>query len=67
MNGEPALSASQLAKRWKISAPTVRAWWRAGIIPAPRRAPGCTALRWRLSDIERFEREAVDAADRQEA
>jgi len=67
MSNKTLLTAGQLAERWCISAPTVRRWWHAGIIPSPtRNFEG--ALRWRLTDIEKFEQEAVaESSDCQEA
>lgn len=56
MNQTVWISAGQLAERMGVSQNTIWRWARAKRIPAPAQlSPRCT--RWRLDQIERWERE----------
>lgn len=52
----PMLTSLDLASRWAVKVTAVHEWVRNGQIPRPFRTPG-GRMRWRLEDIEKFERE----------
>lgn len=64
----PALwiTAEQVADRFSVTPVTVWRWAREGDFPKPVRiTSNCT--RWRLSDIESFERKRVESPAEQRA
>lgn len=49
---------TQLAARYSVSRATIWRWAATGRLPKPiKLSPGCT--RWKLSDLEAFERGAA--------
>ena len=55
------LDTAALCQRWDISLSTLHRLVRAGAIPTPSRL-GRRLLRWRLADIEQYERQLQVAA-----
>lgn len=56
---DPLISAPELAEQMNVSTQTIRRWWKAGQMPAPRRF-GRRVIRWRRSDIDEWiEQQAV--------
>lgn len=51
------LTADDLAKRFRVSKRTIYEWHRRGALPRPLKVVG--VLRWRVSDLEAWERRAV--------
>jgi prophage regulatory protein len=50
------VSVKRVAQRFEASAPTIWRWTAAGTFPPPvKLSSGCT--RWKLSDIEAWERD----------
>lgn len=61
MNTDTYLSAAQVAARYQVGRATPWRWVQKGEMPVPiRLSPGCT--RWRLSDLEEWERKREVAA-----
>ncbi len=58
MKDEQYLTVQEVADRYKASVKSVYLWVRKGILPALRITPNA-ALRFRLSDLEQFERERI--------
>jgi prophage regulatory protein len=52
------LSVDQVAARFNVSKDSIWRWRRDGEFPAPKKLGGRTT-RWRLSDIEEWERQCV--------
>ncbi|MBT2748378.1 helix-turn-helix domain-containing protein [Lysobacter sp. ISL-50] len=50
----PHLSTEELAERWRVAARTVKRWRSEGI--GPRSVKVARSVRYRLDDVERFER-----------
>ena len=50
------LTAGQVELRYQISAVTRWRWVRAGAFPAPLKLSGDRVLRWRVADLEAWER-----------
>jgi len=51
---EVMLSTADLSKRFEVTERTIQRWLSQSLLPPPLRI-GRRYLRWRLSEIERFE------------
>lgn len=53
-DGQIYVTTSQLAKRYKVSAPTIKRWEDAKVIPRSLEEPQ-GPKRWRIADLIKFE------------
>lgn len=53
--GEPVFNGTQAAKRYGITLRTLQNWVNKHQFPVPERVPTSKMLRWRLSQLERWE------------
>lgn len=61
MSSPTYLNVKQVASRFAVSVPTIWRWAREGFFPRPQKlGPGCS--RWRLVDIEAWEKSRVEVA-----
>jgi predicted DNA-binding transcriptional regulator AlpA len=65
---EPLYSLKDVMERYQASSSTIRRWARTGILPSPIKMG--SMLRWKLSELETFERKnkkrEADNAEREE-
>jgi prophage regulatory protein len=54
------LSVHNVAKRYQVSKATIWRWTQNSCFPDPVKLIGCT--RWRLADIEAWEKQQAEAA-----
>lgn len=60
MKEQTFLTVRQIADRYSVSVPTIWRWSRENRLPAPFRL-GPASTRWRLSEIEAWEKKRGDS------